>query len=193
LPKNTIFKSADDLNMLKPFYQKGAKYFDKHIDIIGESIGKKLTKEELFKIIPKEYEPIIKFGKDNVVKGIHHMENHHVLLKENGTFKELYKLAGKDIVKEPSNLVFLPDATGKSFYPTNKSLHSGMHAESYYKDAVKQAKKIIDQGKLENWGTARYQEKLLDIKAPMRQGLNKGTTKLNDAKTIIEKVNRKKK
>jgi len=103
--------------------------------IIGESISKKLTKEELFKIVPKEFEPIVKFDKNNVVSGIHHMDNHHILLKETTQFQELFKKAGVDIQKEIANLVYLPDAAGASFYPTNKAIHSGMHAKSCYEGA----------------------------------------------------------
>jgi hypothetical protein len=193
LPKNTIFKSAEDLAVLKPFYAKGAKYFDKHIDIIGESISNKITKEELFKIVPKEFESIIKFDKNNVASGIHHMENHHILLKETDQFMQLFEKAGMDIQKEISNLVYLPDAAGASFYPTNKAIHSGMHSKSYYEGALKKTKIILQQGKDLNWNASQYQAKLLEIIEPMRKGLNDGSLKLNEAKSLIEKINVEKK
>lgn len=86
-----------------------------------------------------------------------------------------------DIQKEIANLVYLPDAAGASFYPTNKSIHSGMHSTSYYKDALENTIKILKQGKDLNWNANQYQGKLLEIIKPMRKGLNDGSIKLNEA------------
>jgi len=188
-PKDSILKSAEDLVILKPFYKKGAKFFDHNINIISESIAKKLTKEEIFKIVPKEFEPIIKFSKNNVAEGIHHMENHHILLKETPQFKELFKMADMDIKKDISNLLYLPDTAGKSFYPTNKSLHSGMHNKDYYEKALEKTIKIMKEGKDLNWNASQYKKELLEIIKPMREGLNDGSLKLNNAKPLIEKIN----
>ena len=88
------------------------------------------------------------------------MQNHHVLLKSQPKFQELFAKAEMSI-DEYVNTVFLPDHVGKSIYPTNKSLHSGMHSSTYYADALKEIPDLLEKGAASSWTPADYRPDII--------------------------------
>jgi hypothetical protein len=190
LPKTSIFNETDNFLAMRKLHRKGADYFDQAIDIIGDAMHQELSIHNLPKNIQKDLGVFIKTDNSGIVTGIHHMQDHHVLLKSKPKFQELFAKAGMSI-DESINMLFLPDDVGKSIYPTSKSQHSGMHAKSYYETSLKAIPDLLREGAAESWTPARYQQKILKLVDPLKSGLNSGKTQLNNAKPLLKKVNRK--
>ena len=83
--------------------------------------------------------------------------------------------------------MFLPDATGKSVYPTQRSLHSGFHSNKYSDIAKEKAQRYLIDGSLKNWSPEMYKDKIIELVSPLKKGLESGEIKLNNAETLLEK------
>ena len=159
------------------------------IDIIVEDISNKSPIQDLPTAIQKDFGILIKTER-GVVTGIHHMQDHHVLLQSKPKFQEIFARAEMSI-DDYINSLHLPDKAGKSIYPTNKSQHSGMHSKTYYLPSLEDVTRLLREGERDSWTPAIYRQEILQLTEPLKEGLNSGKIQLNNSKPLLETVNKK--
>lgn len=182
LPKYSPFLNPESKN-IKALLRE-AEHFEVGMQEIENAFLYKKHITELSENVQKDFGHLIKQNKQGLVTGMYHMQDHHMLLKSNPDFQEIFTRADRSIIKDPLNRILLPDEIGSSIMPTVRTMHHGMHVEDAYSVNLETVRGVLAKGSQEAWTASTYSKIIDQILIPTRSQLIKGEIRLNKARSI---------
>ena len=186
LPKHSPFLDPNSKNI--GALLRESNHFEQGLQEIENAF---LHKQPFFQLPLKtqeDFASLIKQNNQGLVTGMHHMQNHHIMLKSEPDFQDLFARSGRSIIEDPANRILLPDSIGSNILQTDRTMHQGMHSKESYGKLLKDAQELLYLGGLESWSESKYSIEIDALLLPARTKLQNGATKLNNAKSILERI-----